>query len=355
MLRAIRRRWWVLLLATVTTTLVALIAASLRTPTYSAEGVAVVAANRVTPDQAVGLALTDAALIPKDAAVTRSVARSLRTTTKDVQNRLAVFNDPTTALLRVQYRGRSASEAQAGATAVLRSIAGSQPVTRNIAPSSIQIVRLPTPPAPSRGVPTLVAIGIILGLALGSLLLVAWERTDPRIDDLDDLGAATASPATSFDAMSDAAAGALLDRWRALAGQSRTSVALVPATDGLEGSLGDIARVLGLADENTTVVLQMDSRSSLPTGGDTTLFVGGVPGGRNAGEGVALACNLTVLVVERGTARDDLRRALEVLQRFGIHPAWSILVSQDSLIHARARARAGSEQSTIESISSRLR
>jgi capsular polysaccharide biosynthesis protein len=355
MLRALRRRWWVVALATVTTALVALVVASLRAPTYSAEGVAVVAANRVTPDQAVGLAVTDAALIPKDAAVARSVARALNTTTKDVQNRLSVFNDPTTALLRVDYRGKSASEAQSGATAVLRSIAGSQPVTPNIAPNSIQIVRLPTPPAPSRGVATLLAIGIILGLALGSLLLVAWERADPRIDDLDELGAAVTSPATSFDAMSDAAAAALLERWRELAGRPPTSVALVPATEGLEGSLGDLACVLELADENTTVVLQTESQSSLPARGETSLFVGGVPGGRNAGEGVALACNLTVLVVERGTPRMDLRRVLEVLQRFGIHPAWSILVSQDSLIHARARAEAGSEQSTIESIGSQLR
>jgi capsular polysaccharide biosynthesis protein len=355
MLKAIRRRWWVVALATVTTALVALLVAALRAPTYSAEGVAVVAANRVTPDQAIGLAVTDAALIPKDAAVARSVARALHTTTKDVQNRLSVFNDPTTALLRVEYRGTSARNAQSGAATVLRSIAGSQPVTGNIAPNSIQIVRLPTPPAPSRGVATLFAIGVILGLALGSLLLAAWERADPRIDDLDELAAAVASPATSFDAISDAAAAALLERWRELAGRPPTSVALVPATEGLEGSLGDLACVLELADENTTVVLQTELQSSLPAGGETSLFVGGVPGGRNAGEGVALGCNLTVLVVERGTPRMELRRVLEVLRRFGVHPAWSILVSQDSLVHARARAAAGSEQSTIESIGSQLR
>jgi capsular polysaccharide biosynthesis protein len=356
MLKALRRRGWVVLLATGITALVALAVASLRTPTYSAKGVAVVAANRgLTPDQAIGLAVTDAVLIPQDAAIARSVARAVHTTTKDIQSRLSASNDPTTAILRIDYQGTSASNAQAGATAALRSIAGPQPVSPNIASNSIQIVRLPTPPSASRGVPTLVAIGIILGLALGSLLLVAWERADPRIDDIDDLGAAAASPATSFDSMSDATSAALLERWRELAGQAPRSVALVPATEGLEASLGDIACVLELTDENTTAVLPVESQSSLPTHGETFLFVGGVPGGRHAGEGVALACDLTVLVVERGTSRMDLRRVLEVLRRFGIHPAWSILVSRDSLIHARVRVEAESGRAENESIGSQLR
>jgi capsular polysaccharide biosynthesis protein len=355
-LRAIRRRGWVVLLATAVTALVAYIAASLRSPNYTAKGVAVVAANRgLTPDQAIGLAVTDATLIPQDGAIVGSLARALHTTTKDIRSRLSAFNDPTTAILRIDYRGTSASNAQAGATMVLRGIAGPHPVSRNIAPNSIQIVRLPTAPGPSRGVATLVAIGTILGLALGSLLLVAWERTDPRIDDVEDLGAAAASPATAFDSMSDATSAALLERWRELAGQAPRSVALVPATEGLEASLGDLACVLELADENTTAVLPTEPQSSLPTRGETFLFVGGVPGGRHAGEGVALACNMTVLVVERGTARAELRRVLEVLRRFGVHPAWSILVSRDSLIHARVRAEAEGERSENEAIGSELR
>jgi capsular polysaccharide biosynthesis protein len=355
-LKAIRRRGWIVLLATAITALVAYAVASLRAPSYSAKGVAVVAANRgLTPDQAIGLAVTDAVLIPQDAAIGRSVARAVNTTTMDVRDRLSASNDPTTAILRIDYRGTSSRNAQAGATVALHSVAGPKPVSPNIAPNSIKIVRLPTPPSASRGVATLVAIGIILGLALGSLLLVAWERADPRIDDVDDLGAAAASPATAFDSMSDATSAALLERWRELAGQAPRSVALVPATEGLEASLGDIACVLELTDENTTAVLPTESRSALPTHGETFLFVGGVPGGRHAGEGVALACDLTVLVVERGTSRTELRRVLEVLRRFGIHPAWSILVSRDSLLNARVRVAAETEQGENESIGPQLR
>src|SRR5207302_7330078 len=117
-------RGWVVLLATVITAVVAYVAASLRTPSYSAKGVAVVAANRgLTPDQAIGLAVTDAALIPQDAAIVGSVARALHTTRDDARSRLSTANDPATAILRIDYRGTSASNAQAGATAVLRSIA----------------------------------------------------------------------------------------------------------------------------------------------------------------------------------------------------------------------------------------
>jgi hypothetical protein len=315
----------------VTAAVAAYAVASLRAASYSTEGIAVVAANPVlTPDQAIRLAVTDAVLIPRDAAIARSVARSLQTTPKDVRSRLSVFNDPATAILRIEYSGATASEALAGATAVLRSIAGPRPVSPNIAAGSIQIVRLPTPPAASRTAPTLVAIGVILGLALGSILLVAWERADPRIDDLDDLSAVAAGPAVSFDALTRAAAGALLERWRKLGGGSSVSVALVPVTEGLEPTVDELAHALARVDETAVVAAPVTSRSLLPRGLGMSLVVGGVPGGPRAGEGVASACDLTVLVVERGTRRADLHLALEVLHRFGVRPAWAILLSPGS-------------------------
>jgi capsular polysaccharide biosynthesis protein len=332
MLRVLRRRGLVVLLATVVTAGAAYAVAALRTDSYSTEGIAVIAANRaLSPDQAVGLAVTDAVLIPRDDAIAESVARALQTTPKDVRHRLSVFNDPATAILRISYRGATASEAQAGATAVLRSIAGPRPVSSNIAAGSIQIVRLPTLPAASRGTPTLVAIGVILGLALGAILLVAWERADPRVDDLDDLGAVVATPAVSFDTLSDAAAAALLGRWRKLGAGPPVSVALVPATENLEPTLGDLAYALARGNDTTMVAAPLASRQVRPIRFETSLVPAGVPGGPLAGEGVASACNVTVLVVKSGTRRADLRRALEALHRFGVEPAWTIFLSPCAL------------------------
>ena len=83
------------MLVTLASGVAAYAAASLRPARYTAEGVAVVAANDLlTPDQAIGLAVTDAALIPKDAAIERSVALAVGTTAKDVRGRLSAFSVP---------------------------------------------------------------------------------------------------------------------------------------------------------------------------------------------------------------------------------------------------------------------
>jgi hypothetical protein len=343
-------------LTVINVTLLAYIVAEARAPRYTAEGVAVVASTRgLTPDQANGLAVTDAVLIPKDDAIARHVARALRTTPQDVRDHLAVLNDETTAILRIRYTGTTAGNAREGATVALRSIAGAHPVSSNIAPRSIQVVRFPTNPSGVKGVTTVAVIGVIVGLALGFLLLAAWERTDPRIDDLDELGVAVSAPTTSFDAMSEPAAAALLDRWRTLAGTHAISVAFVPATARLESSLEDLVSVLAYADESAMVSTRPASQPGSPRGGETSLVVGGVPGGRQAGEGVALRCDLTVLVVERGTRRADLMRALEALHRFGIHPDWAMLVSKRFLGNVIARPRAGLGQTRVASVSSTLR
>jgi capsular polysaccharide biosynthesis protein len=353
MLRALRRRGWVVALTVVVAALFAYVVASTRAPKYTAEGVAVVAAGaRLTPDQANGLAITDAVLIPKDDTIAAYVARSLGTTVKQVRDRLGIFNDATTAILRIRYTGRSAAAAREGATAALHAIAGPHPVSRNIAPSSIQVVRFPATPTGVKGVSTLVVIGLIVGLALGFLLLAAWERTDPRIDDVDELAAAAAAPTTSFDSLSESGAAALLERWRKLAGRETMSVAFVPATARLEQNLEDLVALLAFSDESTIVSTRPPTHSDSPRGDETSFVVGGVPGGAQAGEGVALQSDLTVLVVEHGTRRADLTQALEALHRFGIHPDWTMLVSKRFIDAVIARPRPGVERSPVPSVGS---
>lgn len=349
MLKILRRRGWVVVLAAVLVTVTSYFVGSHRQGTYSAEAVAVVAANRqLTPDQANRLALTDASLIPKDTAIASAVARSLGTTTSDVLDRISVFNEPGTALLRVRYRGTSAGNAVTGARAVVTSIAGSRPVSPNIAPRSISIVRIPNDASSSKDIKTLVVIGAALGLALGALLLVAWERTDPRVDDLEDLSSEVRCPTSSVDNLSDAAATALLERWRELSGASGMSVAMLPASRDLEEHLPNLARELAAADNTGQTVVASNRPASragaVPTTahrttGGPTLIVGGVPGSGAAGQGVALECDLTVLVTEQGTRWKDVRKALDVLREFGIAPAWAILVSRSSLGDVRARVQ----------------
>ena len=361
MLKILRRRGWIVVLAAVVVTFVSYLVGSLRQGTYSAEAVAVVAANsELTPDQANRLAVTNAGLIPTDTAIADAVARSLGTTRSDVLDRISVFNEPGTALLRVRYNGTSAENALAGARAVVFSITGSRPASPNIAPRTIGIVRIPTQASSSKAVETLVVIGAVLGLALGALLLVAWERTDPRVDDLEDLNAEVRCPTSSTDNLSNAAAKALLERWREL-GSASGSVALLPTTTRLEGLVPNLAWRLAAADNTGQTAVAPDGPAVLADGVPTTpqrakvgptLFVGGVPGGRSAGQGVALACDLTVLVAEEGSRRKDVRQALNVLQEYGIVPAWAILASRSSLVDVRTRMQAPIAESRVAEKSS---
>ena len=122
MLRILRRRGWVLVAAVLVTTLFADLVASHRGVTYSAESTAVVSASPnslLTPDQSNTLAGTYAVLIPKDTAILGSVASRLGTSVSDVQKRISVINTIGTALLQIDYRGTSAANSIAGATAAL--------------------------------------------------------------------------------------------------------------------------------------------------------------------------------------------------------------------------------------------
>ena len=162
MLRALRRRGWVLLVAILVTTGCAYVVASKHGETYTAESTAVVSASPhslLTPDQANTLATTYAVLVPKDAAILRSVATRLDTSVSDVQDRLSVFNTTGTALLVIDYQGTSAANSIAGATAALNAIAGDYPVSPNIIPGSVGAVRTPTEASSSKGVTVLVAPG----------------------------------------------------------------------------------------------------------------------------------------------------------------------------------------------------
>jgi hypothetical protein len=345
-LTILRRRGWILVITPLVVTVTAEAAyvfGSDQQRTYSAEAVAVVAtSSRLSPDQANRLAVTYARLIPADTAVMGAVARSLGTTVPDVSGRISVFNDPQTALLRINYRGTSATNSIAGTKAVMDAIKGSRPVSPNIAPRSVSIVRIPNRASASRDLGNVVLISLVLGSALGALLLVAWERTDPRVDSLADLSSEVPCPISSADDLSDAAATALLDRWRELGGGSRIHIAMLPVNTQSEAVVPNLARRLAHGDTAEQTIVSSNIAPASPSGavrknasrtrsGPTMLVVGGVPGSGSAGQGVALASELTVLVAQKGTRRKDVRRALRVLREFGVAPAWAILASRSSL------------------------
>jgi capsular polysaccharide biosynthesis protein len=342
MLRVLRRRGWVLLVAVVVAGVCAFVIGSTRGKTYTAESTAVVAAgtsphSTVTPDQANLLATTYATLIPKDSAILRSVATALGTSVSEVQNSLSVFNTTQTALLTIDYRGTSAANSIDGARAALHAITGPHPVSPNIIPGTVGAVQAPATASSSNGVAVLVAIGVIAGLALGLLLILVWERVDPRIDRPEDLSQEVGSPTSPVSAISHSGVNALIARWKALADHGPSRIALVPVTADVQADLPKVARMFSQVQGNGSgqAPWWTETRDNGTDSEDLTVPIGngapaviacGVPSADLTALQPIMDCDLVVLVARRGTPRVTLRELLDSLTEFGVSPKWAIFL-----------------------------
>ena len=346
MLRVLRRRGWVLLVAIVVTTVSAYVVGSKHGETYTAESTAVVNAtphSLLTPDQANTLADTYAVLIPKDSAILRAVGTALGTSVSDVQDRLSVLNTPGTAVLVIDYKGTSAANSITGAAAILKAIAGDYPVSPNIIPGSVGAVRTPTEASVSRGVAVLVTIGAILGVALGLLLMVAWERVDPRIDRPEDLSQEVGSPTSPVSAISQSGVNALAARWKTLAEHVPSRIALVPVTADVQPDLPKVARRFsqvqwngGQVQGNGAVapwwtrtgnhVADSEDYTQPIGSGTPAVITCQVPSADLTALQSIMDCDLVVLVARKGTPRAALRELLDSLTEFGVSPKWAIFL-----------------------------
>lgn len=343
MLRALRRRGWVLLVAVLVATGCAYLVASRSGETYTAESTGVVAASAdslLTPDQANTLASTYAVLIPQDTAVLSQVAATLGTSVSDVEHRISVFNTTGTALIAIDYKGTSAANSVAGATAALGAITGKHPVSSNIIPGSVGAVQAPTTASASRGVATLVTLGAIIGVALGLLLMIVWERVDPRIDRPEDLSQEIGSPTSPVSSISESGVSALITRWSALADHGPSRIALVPVTADVRPELPTLARRLGQLQRNGSQIAGGHAWLSetgdhgadgehftQPLGNGAPVVIAcGVPSDDLTALESIMDCNLVVLVARRGTPRAVLRTSLDSLAEFGVSPKWAIFL-----------------------------
>ena len=368
----------VILVCAVAVAMLAYFVATARSTTYKAEGLGVVVASAsLTPDQANRLAVTYASLIPKDGAIRRRVAAALDITPADAGRRMSVVNDSETSLLRVRYRGTTAEDAVIGARTALLSLTGGNPVSPNIAPRSVGVVQFPGRVTASKNVTSSVVVGVLLGLGLGALLVIALERGDPRIEDADELEAFLGCPVSSFEPLSDVGVQALIDRWRVIAGEIAIRVALLPARDGFEREVREVTLRLAKAEDGAEPLAlgprddpegslgpyeasangngrkesaSADSRRSTPERSGRrakqpdrhlTLIAGHVPGEKGGGEALAMLCDLTVLVVPRRIRRSEVESAVGVLAKFGARPSWMILVGGVADAEPRRPARPG--------------
>lgn len=306
----------------------------------------------INPSDASHLATTYAAIIPADDKLLLAASRAIHLPVSQVASDLSVVNEQSTSLLQVGFKASNSHDANAGARAVAQLVSGPHPIARGIIPSSIQEVSLPavipsdTPVASGGSSKKPIVIGGVIGLLLGIVLLVGWERSDPRISDARGLSSVLGCPATPADRLSPDAAYALLERWRSLTDQVPARVAILPADDGsvrhadavidalIAGGRGDVS----FADARSGELperLAHDTATDAPV--PISLISAGPPGQGGGGEAVALGCDLAVVVVRDGARAANIRRLGDELGNFGVVPAWALLSSRATLKSASAR------------------
>jgi capsular polysaccharide biosynthesis protein len=336
---ALVRRGWIVVVAAAIAAIAAYYVASARSHSYTADAVAVVPSGAGprgpgNASEAIKLAVTYSVLIPEDERVLRRLARELHLTPDEVHQRLVVFHDADTSLIRLQFRGDSRRTAIAGATAAARAVTATMPVSPSIARSSIKLVSLPRSAASATSTPsTAVVIGLLLGLILGLVVFVAWERSHPQVKNITNLEAM----GFRSSAIAEASAGSLsilLQRWAAAEPERATRVAILPVNEKLEPAAIGVARYLQYAGTATGVPVNLRDASRSTTDGTSAaddrearvvLRTAAAPGPPNAGEAVALDSDVVALVAAPTTSISDVRAAAAALRRLGVDPDWALL------------------------------
>jgi capsular polysaccharide biosynthesis protein len=302
----------------------------------------------INPDDADHLATTYAGVIPADNTLLSDVARATGQSSSQVGQNLSVVNEQNTSILQISFKAATPAAAAKGARTAATLVSGASPVAAGIVPSSIAVVSQPqTPALAAKHSSKAIVIGAALGLLLGLVLLVAWERSDPRIRDTRELSSQVGCPATPVDRLSPNAAHALVERWASLTDHVPARVAVLPADPSVatqtEAAIGVLREGAG------RLVRYVDARSGmLPEdvdGGNgdgstgVVLVHAAAPGGESAGEAIALGCDLTVVAVPAGARAAEIRELGEELTHFGIVPVWALLTSSGRQADRQARAQ----------------
>jgi len=316
--KVLNRRAWLLALALVAGSAGGWFAGVHAGTSYGAQATLLVqsGAGKTGPggaNDALALATTYSAVIPKDQAILGASGGSLAMTPSAVSKALSVTVQTGTSLLLLNFTASTPNQAVRGATAVARAVASSTRLTAAIAPGSVAIVSVPTS-AHRQG--TLhkygIVLGAFLGLVVGIILVLAAERADPRIDDAASMASATGSRA------------ALVPNDLSLAELARV--------------LSDIGRTNGgltivpinVTDTAPTMELARGLRSSWPANGPAVAIS---PSFSSGVVELSRGSGPTVLISHPGARQRDVVAASERLRMIGRPPVWAVLA------HRRLRSR----------------
>jgi capsular polysaccharide biosynthesis protein len=301
----------------------------------------------INPDDADKLATTYAGVIPVDQTLLADVGKAVHQSSSQVASNLSVINEQSTSILEITYKASNPQTATTGARTAASLLSGPNPVAAGIVPSSLQIVSLPNTvgPAATTHKGRTIAIGAVLGLILGIVLLVAWERSDPHVTDARSLSGQFGCPATPADRLSPDAAHALLERWASLTDRVPARVAILPADKGSVAQADEVAQLLARSGDGVRYIdarfgalPEALSNRHLAGSRDSVALVHAAPSGQG-GEAVALNCDLTVVVMRSGARNAEIRNMAEELANFGVVPTWALLTPRSGHVIAPEQQR----------------
>lgn len=360
--KPVQRRWYIVLTCFLLGILVAFLVSSRTPPQYLAEAVVVVPAVGAgqtppgSPDAAAKLATNYATLIPLDDAVMSAAATQAGVTTEDLRDSLTVASDPGTALIRIDVVSRQAIVAVDSAAAVAATVTRALPPGQ-IARGSLKLVTVPSEAARmGESSSSSLLIGGLLGLLVGLLAAFALERSDRRVDSVDDLADLLGTPATAWATVTPAEARALAYRWRALSGVPAPEVAVVATAPMSRDDVKALLASLGpdAPGDSPAPAVAAASASSTPPGqdlvrgraaedsGDIGVVAVGAPGSGEGAELRAQMSDLVVMVVREGTRVSVVRENLLRLGEYGVAVVWGLLAPKHLTAAAAAPAGASS-------------
>jgi|GEM_PF-2435271 len=312
------RRGWVLVIVTLLVTATAVGLSGLKSATYSSDAILLVnpGATNTSPgssQEAQALAATYAGLIPSDNAVLSAVSAATGLTQAQVKNGTSVTVVNGTSLLDLRFSSKLPSTTAAGVNAISRAVSGEHPATSSIPAGTMALVRgASTPVSHAAKLVEVVLLGLVLGVLLGAVIVIVWERADARFDRPGQVAGQLGIPTRSFEDLNVDSAAAMTDRWRSLAIIDDPTIALLSVVAGMQDTAEIVGRRLARLAPNLD------------------LGTGGAPGDEN-GDRVAQFANLTVLLIPREVRVRAVLRSVNFLEQVGVRPAWALMVDESLL------------------------
>lgn len=333
----LRRRGWIVGLTACVVAALAYLVASHQPTSYTADSVLLVpsGAGGTGPGQAneaLRLASTYSELIPRDADVLSAVTDVLHVPVQLVATQLSVTPLGDTALLRIRYTSAYRARALLGSRTVANAVVAGVATSDTVPRGSVRLVSLATDSGitVSGGLTkSTLPIGVVLGLALGTILAVATERSDRRLDRADQICAVLDVPTFDLDHATQGQCAALVRLWRdGGVGSGPTMVALT----GAGVPYAEVVAICRELAQNTAAglisvrVIGDDPAASTETTAKLVLVPAGASGTNDSRQETVQAAHLVVLVVPLHARRESVRQTLvEMTTYTGVVPGFVLL------------------------------